>query len=58
MPGIDAGDSALLRPRQLYESQGRGGDYAKIVDRLKGERAAFLSKFPVLSDEIVAAVGR
>ena len=58
VPGIDADDSALLRPRQLYESQGRGGDYAKIVDRLKGERAAFLSKFPVLSDEIVAAVGR
>src|SRR5919201_2533561 len=29
--GIDASDGAVLRPRELYESQGRGDEYSKIV---------------------------
>jgi phosphoenolpyruvate carboxykinase (ATP) len=56
VPGIDSADAAVLRPRQLYESQGRGEDYDKLVARLKEERTAFLKKFPALSNEIVAAV--
>jgi phosphoenolpyruvate carboxykinase (ATP) len=56
VPGIEAGDDAVLRPRALYESQGRADEYQKIVDRLKSERAEYLKKFPALSDEIVAAV--
>ncbi len=56
VPGIDAEDAGVLRPRDVYESQGRGDDYAGIVERLKGEREEFLKKFPALSDEIVAAV--
>jgi phosphoenolpyruvate carboxykinase (ATP) len=57
VPGIDESDAAVLRPRELYESQGRADEYRKIVDRLKSERVEFLQKFPALSDEIVTAVG-
>jgi phosphoenolpyruvate carboxykinase (ATP) len=56
VPGIEGSDAAVLRPRELYESQGRGDEYAKIVARLKDERTAFLQKFPALSEEIVRAV--
>lgn len=56
VPGIEEADAAVLRPRELYESQGRGEDYAGIVARLKDERTEFLKKFPALSKEIVAAV--
>jgi phosphoenolpyruvate carboxykinase (ATP) len=55
VPGIDA-DDPVLRPRELYESQGRQEDYQKIVDTLKTERVEFLQKFPALSDDIVDAV--
>jgi phosphoenolpyruvate carboxykinase (ATP) len=56
VPGIDAGESSVLRPRELYEQQGRSDEYRSIVERLKEERTAFLQKFPALSDEIIAAV--
>ncbi len=56
VPGIDDEDSAVLRPRELYEQTGRSEAYGKIVEQLKGEREQFLRKFPALSDEIVAAV--
>jgi phosphoenolpyruvate carboxykinase (ATP) len=54
VPGFD--DPLLLQPRKLYEEQGRGDEYAALVERFKAERAAFLGKFPSLSEEIVAAV--
>src|SRR2546425_3042060 len=56
VPGIDQSDSAILRPRELYESQGRGDEYQKIVVTLKSERAEYCAKFPALSEEIIAAV--
>src|SRR5437868_12883187 len=56
VPGIEESDSDVLRPRELYERQGRGDEYRKIVERLKSERVEYLKKFPALSDEIVAAV--
>jgi phosphoenolpyruvate carboxykinase (ATP) len=56
VPGIDSGDAGVLRPRELYESQDRGDEYGKIVDRLKAERVEFLQKFPALSAEIIDAV--
>ena len=56
VPGIDRDDEAVLRPRELYAEQGRGDQYARIVERLKAEREDFLRKFPVLSEDIVAAV--
>ncbi len=54
VPGID--DEEVLQPRKLYERTGRADDYRAQVERLKTERAEFLSTFPSLSDEIVAAV--
>jgi phosphoenolpyruvate carboxykinase (ATP) len=56
VPGIEESDAAVLRPRDLYESQGRIDDYKKIVDTLKSERVEYLKKYPALSDEIVDAV--
>ena len=56
VPGIDSSDEAVLRPRELYAEQGRADGYARIVERLKAEREEFLRRFPVLSEEIVAAV--
>src|SRR3954464_13720852 len=56
VPGIEDSDAAVLRPKELYESQGRGDDYAKIVETLKSERVEYLQKYPALSDEIVDAV--
>jgi phosphoenolpyruvate carboxykinase (ATP) len=54
-PGID--DADLLRPRLLYERQGRMSEYVDIVERLKRERVARLEEFPELTPEIVKAVG-
>jgi phosphoenolpyruvate carboxykinase (ATP) len=54
VPGID--DIELLQPRRLYERTGRKADYDEIVTGLKADRGEFLSKFPSLSEEIVAAV--
>ncbi|MGI8586014.1 MAG: phosphoenolpyruvate carboxykinase (ATP), partial [Thermoleophilaceae bacterium] len=56
VPGIDSSDAVVLRPRELYSSQGRSDEYSKHVERLKAERGEFLAKFPALSDEIRAAV--
>src|SRR5947208_1244256 len=54
VPGIE--DAEILQPRRLYEQQGRADEYRSLVERFKAERAAFLQKFPSLSEEIVAAV--
>ena len=56
VPGIDESDAGVLRPRKVYESQGRSDEYGKIVERLKSERAEYLAKFPALSEEIIQAV--
>jgi len=54
VPGFD--DPELLQPRRLYEREGRSGEYAEIVERLKAERVARLEEFPELTPEIVKAV--
>jgi phosphoenolpyruvate carboxykinase (ATP) len=54
LPGFD--DEELLRPRLLYEQQGRADEYAAHVERLKRERAAFLAQFEGLQPEIAAAI--
>jgi phosphoenolpyruvate carboxykinase (ATP) len=56
VPGIDPADLDVLQPRQLYEATGRAEDYRALVQRFKSERAEFLSQYPSLSEEIVAAV--
>ena len=55
VPGIDAEDMDILQPQRLYEAPGRKDEY-DAVQRLKDERAEFLSEFPSLSDEIVESV--
>ncbi len=57
VPGIDADDEAVLRPRELYEAQGRVEEYERQVERLHSERREFLSGFDSLTAEIVDAVG-
>jgi phosphoenolpyruvate carboxykinase (ATP) len=56
VPGIEGDDEAVLRPRELYEAQGRSDEYGRIVEKLKGEREEFLRGFPALSEEIIQAV--
>jgi phosphoenolpyruvate carboxykinase (ATP) len=56
VPGIDKADADLLRPRLLYERQGRMDEYNAIVERLKRERYEFLSQFETLHREIVESV--
>ena len=56
MPGIEAGEDEVLRPRELYEAQGRSEEYGRIVEQLKSEREEYLRGYPALSEEIVAAV--
>ena len=55
VPGFD--DPELLRPATLYERQGRGDEYRRIVERLKQERIAHLQRFPELSEDIIKAAG-
>ena len=57
VPGIDAGDESVLRPRELYEAQGRTDEYRALTERFKRVRRAFLEAFPSLSAEIVDAAG-
>jgi phosphoenolpyruvate carboxykinase (ATP) len=55
VPGIAAEDAPLLRPRLLYETQGRADEYRTLVERYRRERAAFLRSWPGLKPEIIAA---
>jgi phosphoenolpyruvate carboxykinase (ATP) len=57
VPGIEAEDELVLRPRELYEAQGRLDEYEAQVERLHRERREFLSGFASLTAEIVDAVG-
>ncbi len=56
VPGIEPEDLDVLQPHRLYDAQGRLDEYEALVKRFKQERREFLSDFPSLSDEIVAAV--
>ena len=56
IPGIDAADSEILRPRLLYERQGRTEEYSAMVARLKSERRAYMSQWAGLHEEIVRSV--
>jgi phosphoenolpyruvate carboxykinase (ATP) len=55
VPDLD--DRELLQPARLYERQGRGDEYRRIVERLKQERVEHLQRFSELSEEIIKAVG-
>ena len=55
MPGLE--DEEKLRPRLLYERQGRADGYERLVETLKTDRVAHLQRFTQLSEEIIKAVG-
>ena len=55
VPGLD--DLEKLQPRRLYERQGRGDEYASVVERLKADRVTHLQQFTQLSEDIIKAVG-
>ena len=54
IPGFE--DHELLRPRLLYERQGRMDEYHAIVEQLTTERRAYLRSYPGLASEIVEAI--
>jgi phosphoenolpyruvate carboxykinase (ATP) len=56
VPGIDGDDERLLRPRELYEKQGRIDEYRRIVERLRAERREYMASFPKLDRDIVESV--
>jgi len=55
VPGVD--DPEILRPRLLYERQGRLDEYDAMVARLKRERREYLSSFSGLDESLVKSIG-
>ena len=56
VPGIETDDEVLLRPRRLYEAQGRMDEYTTWVNRLNDGRRAYLQSWPGLDAKILAAI--
>ncbi|MFQ5767427.1 MAG: phosphoenolpyruvate carboxykinase (ATP), partial [Acidobacteriota bacterium] len=56
VPGFPAGDDILLRPRTLYETQGRLDEYMKLVQILKADRRAYMESWPGLDRSILEAL--
>ncbi|HSM01745.1 MAG TPA: phosphoenolpyruvate carboxykinase [Acidimicrobiia bacterium] len=54
VPGID--DPQALRPRLLYENQGRTTEYEGLVESLHADRRAHMAKYPDLRPEIADQV--
>lgn len=56
VPDIASEDADLLRPRLMYEAQGRLEEYSKLVARLKKDRLTYMEKYPGLDGSIVTAL--
>ena len=56
VPGIVPEDTDLLHPRERFAALGRMDEYNGWVERLKGERRAFLDSFPGLAGVIRGGV--
>ena len=54
VPGVD--DADYLRPKALYERQGRGDEYAALVTKYNADRREYLRKWKGLDEEIVNAL--
>lgn len=54
VPGVD--DPELLQPRSFYARTGRSAEYEAVVERLKGERSAYLAAYTALRPEIAAGL--
>ena len=48
----DFDDPRLLRPRTLYEEQGRGDEYREMVERLIEERRRYFDDYPDLDPRV------
>jgi phosphoenolpyruvate carboxykinase (ATP) len=57
VPGIDAADHGILRPRELFEKFGRSDEYRGWVDRLNTERSEYLESFSELDPRIRNSIG-
>jgi phosphoenolpyruvate carboxykinase (ATP) len=53
----DFDDPELLQPRRLYEAQGRGDEYERLVQSLKAERREYMRQHEGLEPGIVEALG-
>jgi phosphoenolpyruvate carboxykinase (ATP) len=53
----DFDDPDLLHPRRLYEAQGRGEEYERLVENLKAERREYMKTHDGLEPGIVEALG-
>lgn len=49
-------DPELLRPRDLYDRQGRMPEYHEVIARLKADRQEYIQTFPGLDPSIVEAL--
>ena len=49
----DFDDDELLRPRRLYERQGRVDEYEAIIADLERARAEYLASYPALDPRVV-----
>jgi phosphoenolpyruvate carboxykinase (ATP) len=56
VPGIDGEDELLLRPRELYEAQGRGDEHDAIAERIREDRLEYLRGWPGLEPEIIESL--
>jgi len=54
VPGVD--DHDYLQPKNLYERQGRLGEYSELVAKYNRDRREYLRKWKGLSEEIVNAI--
>jgi phosphoenolpyruvate carboxykinase (ATP) len=54
VPGVD--DHDYLRPKKMYERQGRADEYKQLVQKYNNDRREYLRKWKGLSDEIVNAI--
>ncbi len=55
VPDLD--DPELLQPRRLYERQGRGDEYRRVVQTLKAERKDYMRGHEGLAPGVVDALG-
>ena len=55
VPGFD--DAELLQPRRLYERQGRGEEYVRVVEALKQARREYMATHDGLLPGIVESLG-
>lgn len=51
VPGVE--DSDLLRPREMYDRQGRGDEHEAIANRLRSERESYLQGYTHLDRSVL-----